>query len=308
MLKQSSVFKFLIFPLLLTALTACGNTNDVPYLTNSSGNHPANWIKQHGAIAATSSTSCAECHGENFTGGISRVGCFSTPAMARNGFACHVTSPVINSTGCTSCHNIPPNGSFAPNRAGSHAKHLALAGVTCASCHQGGGAGTADHANGVVKLSLPDNLKAKTFTTFGYDAASGSCSGISCHGGQATPSWESGKINVTSDCTTCHIAGTSQFNGFFSGTYIGTNLHTMHLSRNVPNTTILIACSDCHNTTVLAANHFTGLFTSAFEGSAAITIGGDGTKITNYIPYSLPGSTGSCTSTCHNSLVFDWIN
>ena len=57
-------------------------------------------------------------------------------------------------------------------------------------------------------------------------------------------------------------------------------------------------CTNCHNTTTLAVNHFTTLSTTAMEGPASATIGGTGTSIPagSYNP-----ATGSCTPSCHGN-------
>lgn len=268
--------------------------------------HPANWISQHKTAATAPISSCTQCHAGDLTGGIAKVSCTTSSI---SGFSCHFTSPAVNPTGCKSCHSAPPSGTTAPNRAGAHDTHLALLGVTCASCHQGAGSGTANHAKGSVTVSLPDTLKAKAFTTFGLDSASDNCSGIICHGGQATPSWSNGSINVDTDCLKCHAPGTAsqipQYNSFYSGQLSLSanplvNLHKLHLSENIPSTTTPVFCTNCHNTTILDTQHFAGLATQTFEATAASTIGGSGTLINDYVPYTSTAPSGSCTSACHS--------
>lgn len=300
MRRWTSTCNVILLVAAFSFLVACGKvSNDTP-VVDSSGKHTAGWITQHGSAARVSTSPCAECHASDLSGGITKISCMS--AVAINGFNCHATSPVLD-LNCSSCHGTPPNGTLAPNRAGAHVTHLALPGVTCASCHQGAGSGTGNHAGGKATVSFPDNLKAKTVTTFGYDAASGKCSGIICHGGQTTPGWSSGQITVATDCLSCHTPGTAQSNGFFSGAFTSINLHNFHLQLPVPDTATLISCVDCHNTAALATNHFTRLTTPAFETTAASTIGGIGTRITSYTT----GPSGSCTSTCHSVIPFFWF-
>lgn len=318
-------FKMASLAVAATALVACGEGSSNAPKVDSNGKHPANWAAQHGSIASTSSSSCTECHGADLAGGITRVGCFSTSQTAYNGFACHATNPLVN-TGCNSCHGIPPNGSAAPNRASAHAVHLALTGVTCASCHAGAGSGTANHAKTTATggiagatVSFTENLKAKTIsTTYGFDPATGSCSGIICHGGQTTPSWRTGSIEVANDCLSCHELGsapvpqntvpTPQHNSFYSGniSFNGglsqVNLHRLHIGL-IDSAT---ACASCHNTVPLSAQHFVGLTTLALEGTAASTIGGGSTLITGYTPSSASAPSGTCTTVCH--AVRNWIN
>jgi len=292
----------------LFAVGACGKVNDEASLINNTGQHSANWVILHGTSAAVSTSSCTQCHGADLTGGISKVGCFSTSQSSFSGFVCHATSPAVD-TGCKSCHGTPPDGTTTPNRAGAHGTHLALTSVTCTSCHQGAGFGTVNHAKGNATVSPPDTLKAKTVTTFGFDAASDKCSGIICHGGQTTPSWSTGSINVETDCLKCHELGTApqapQYNSFYSGQLSLSanplvNLHKLHLSKNIPSTTTAVFCTNCHNATILDTQHFAGLTTPTFEATAASSIGGSGTLINNYVPYTSSAPSGSCTSSCHS--------
>lgn len=290
----------------LTSIVACGQVNDDASLVNNTGQHSTGWITLHGADTALSVPSCTQCHGSNLTGGISKVGCFSTAQTSLNGIVCHATSPAVD-TGCKSCHWPPPNGTVAPNRAGAHAKHLALAGMTCASCHNDAGYGTVLHANGSGDVSIPDIFKAKAITsTFGYNKTTGECSGIICHGGLTTPKWDTA---VTISCQECHTQGiafqTPQYNSFYSGnTSVSTatfNLHQLHSAlfdqTSVPVTKI--SCTSCHNTNALSLSHFTGITSTAFDGQPAETIGGGTTKISGYDPYTSSVPSGSCTTTCH---------
>ena len=176
-------------------------------------------------------------------------------------------------TDCTSCHSQPPDGTVAPNEAGAHAVHMALANIdSCDTCHLG-----ASH-NGTVDLAFPANYDAKSGTAVGY--SDNTCSNISCHGGKDTPNWYTGQISVDSECTACHASGTSQYNSYNSGD------HRRHSS---------YACTVCHNTTKLATQHFSNLSTTTFEGAASATIGGGSTRISSYDP-----STRRCVG-CHGS-------
>ncbi len=324
MRKQISMLRMIFLIAALAALVACGKGNSDAPLVDSNGKHPANWIGQHGVVAASSASTCTECHGENLTGGIARVGCFSTPQTSFNGFVCHATNPTVNK-GCDSCHGTPPNGITAPNRANAHPTHMGLAGVTCGTCHNGAGSGTANHmkatATGGIAgatVSFPDTLKANTITTtFAYDAASGTCSGIICHGGLTTPSWSTGSINAATDCLKCHGQGTAfrtpQFNSFYSGIFpfptgVVVNLHQFHLISKDPTSTAgaLVICTSCHNTDTLATLHFAGLTTSSFEVLPGDTLGGGSTNITSYTPYTSGVPSGHCLNSCH--AIRYWIN
>jgi predicted CxxxxCH...CXXCH cytochrome family protein len=140
---------------------------------------------------------------------------------------------------------------------------------------------------------------------FAYDPVANTCSNVSCHGGQTTPSWASGSINVNTDCTRCHALGTAQFNSFNSGRFTDPNLGVINLHDFHINS-VGVICIDCHNTTNLAFNHFTHLETQIMEGPASATIGG-GTGIVTYVPGNVPGS-GSCTPIQNNPNFFCHFN
>jgi predicted CxxxxCH...CXXCH cytochrome family protein len=207
---------------------------------------------------------------------------------------CHVAASPLTALNCTSCHVNPPNGATTayPNAAGAHAKHIALnsAGtpVTCNTCHNGLGTNTLNHYNRAKSRVAPGD--AAFLAT--YNAQSGAssflsgsltCTNISCHGG-TSPNWQTGAINVNTQCTICHSQGTAQFNSYNSGDHGANSDHSI--------------CTNCHNTTTLALNHFTSLSTTAMEGPASATIGGAGTFIPagNYV-----AATRSCTPSCHGN-------
>ena len=180
---------------------------------------------------------------------------------------------------CTACHGQPPNGSSYPNEAGAHAVHQALAGVgtDCSVCHTG-----AAH-NGTIDINIKPAYNAKTGTAGLNPDGSDTCVNVSCHGGNTTPDWFSGSINVNSDCTTCHTRGTTQYNSYNSGQH-GRSAHVRQ------------ACTVCHNTSTLATNHFGRLATTAMEGPASATVGGGSTRVNSY-----NASTRTCTNSCHGS-------
>lgn len=178
---------------------------------------------------------------------------------------------------CTACHAQPPNGSSFPNTAGSHAIHSTLPGVgnDCSACHIG-----AAH-NNVLDVEITQDYDAKTGIATAN--ADGTCSTVSCHGGQITPDWFNGSIVVETQCTSCHRSGTGEFNGFFSGE------HRKHVADKGYD------CSVCHNTDKLNNGHFSNLSSSGFELSPADTIGGGSTRVGSY-------ANGSCSSVqCHGS-------
>jgi len=205
-------------------------------------------------------------------------------ATAISGISCHATSPAANPTGCSSCHGNPPNGATSPNRAFVHTAHT-FSNVACAACHNNLGFGTIAHADGTVNVALPTTFQAQTGGAPSYSA--GQCTNVSCHGGLPTPQWSSGTINVNTSCHFCHSSGTTQYNSYNSGQ------HARHANAG-------LLCTECHDTTKLATNHFTRLDTQTMEGPASATIGGANTNVISYNPVTrscAPSSTGFCHNT-----------
>ena len=264
--------------------------------------HPVPFIdSSHFTVtAATFPASCSACHD------------VATPTVKSGPVCrtCHVADSPLTAANCTSCHAGPPNGlapagAAYPNIAGAHSVHLGLnsAGspISCDTCHNGLGTNTLNHynrANGRAgaggrvppgDAAFPATYNAKTGAS-SFVSAAFTCTNVSCHGGTAL-NWQTSVIDVNTQCTLCHAFGTSlgnpQYNSPFSGRH---NINTSH--RN---------CTNCHNTTTLAVNHFTTLGTTAMEGPASATIGGAGTSIPagNYIPAS-----GSCTPSCHGNEIW----
>jgi predicted CxxxxCH...CXXCH cytochrome family protein len=336
---MSSVKKITIAVLLLAVglllLGGCGSSEKNENVVFDEDQHPANWLPSgHMAAAKVDESVCSECHGDDYSGGISRVSCTlchlggvnsvhpvswgtgsqiilnhgdyaqangttacsnaychgsdlagvtdSGPACA----SCHTGGVGSLSSGCASCHGAPPNGSTAPNRAGAHnttTGHFATQ-VTlpdsCNTCHSGAGSGTAEHFNGTVDVQLLSSVYSAKSGSAVFNADNNTCSNVSCHGGQTTPDWLTGKIDVATQCTSCHAFGTSEYNSFVSGQ------HDFHVN------TLAKPCIACHNSLKLSQNHFTSLNTTMLEGPAAATIGGGQTEVTDY-------TNGTCISDCH---------
>jgi len=239
------------------------------------------------ATTATFNANCKVCHGETGT---------SPMAAAPSCVTCHTAGSPLTVTSCASCHSKPPTGTSFPNVAGTHAVHNALAGVTnvCGACHTGSDSGSTTHYNHANnrpglngqrvapgEVAMPATYNAKT----GAATFNGStCSNVSCHGGQTTPVWTTGVINVDTQCTSCHTtSGTTQYNSPASGRHSKSD----HVSAG---------CVACHNTTKLATSHFAGLGTSAIDTTAARASLGGTAKLTSYNT-----TTRACTTTCHGT-------
>jgi predicted CxxxxCH...CXXCH cytochrome family protein len=248
------------------------------HMENETKVHRISWYPDvrfnHSAYAkANGTTACSNvsCHGPSLTG-VTQSG----PSCS----TCHVWP--LNLSNCATCHGTPPSGTAFPNIAGTHTAHISLnPNIVCATCHQGAGSGTTDHINGAADVILDAAFNAKSGAA-AYNATSLACSNISCHGGQTTPNWRTGTIDVNTQCASCHASGTTQYNSYNSGE------HSRHVSR--------FACPVCHDTTKLAVNHFTKLDTAAMEGPASATI----VNAVNYNGTSCNPSAGGLTG-CHGS-------
>jgi predicted CxxxxCH...CXXCH cytochrome family protein len=253
------------------------------HLGGATSVHPVSWgtgsqiIINHGDYAqANGFTACsnANCHGSNLSGVTD-----SGPSCLN----CHTGGLSSLSSGCASCHGDPPNGSVAPNRIGAHNTvdgHFAANVVlpdSCNTCHNGAGTGTEKHFNGVVDVQLLSTVYSANSGTAVYNGDN-TCSNVSCHGGQTTPDWLTGSIDVATQCTSCHAFGTSEYNSFVSGE------HGFHVN------TLGIACTSCHDTVKLSAIHFTTLNTHILDVPAATTLNSS----LNYI-----ANTFTCTPSCH---------
>lgn len=245
--------------------------------------HPVPWFgiaSNSHKTAGNPAVNCALCHGAQLQG-------FSEGGVGPACIACHTAGSPLNLFDCSSCHNnppdgAPPSGNTRPNREGSHNEHNGLPNITgaCIACHDGSGSDTVEHFDGSepTNVSILSSFDSKSGTAE-YDTVSWTCSNVSCHGGQTTPDWLTGDLDVNTECAACHQLGTAEFNSYNSGK------HEVHVL------TEGISCTACHDTTKLGTSHFVGLDTPAFEGNPAETIRND-------VNYDLStcgaGSVGSC--------------
>jgi predicted CxxxxCH...CXXCH cytochrome family protein len=250
------------------------------YTNNCAGCHgPLASTNKPGRTAAQIQTAIT-----NNTGGMGYLATLTSAEIQAIASALPAAPPGgPNYTDCTACHGQPPSGNSYPNVAGHHAEHTTLPSINnnCATCHA-----AAAH-NGTVDLGIVSTFNAKSGPAMAN--ANMTCTNISCHGGQTTPNWQSGSIAVDTQCTSCHAAGTSQYNSYFSGQ------HNRHVSRG-------FSCTVCHDTGKLANGHFTNLATSNFEQDPAATIGGGSTSVGSYTPSTTRATSGTCSSiACHGS-------
>jgi predicted CxxxxCH...CXXCH cytochrome family protein len=235
--------------------------------------------------AANLAVACALCHGVNLDG-IGGVG----PACS----SCHLAGSPLTLKNCTSCHGSPPTGAAFPNISGSHRVHnsLSLVSGVCSTCHTGAGIGSLKHFNQAVDVSVSPAYNAKS-GAFTFDPATFTCTNVSCHGGQTTPSWRNGRIDVDTQCFSCHrsrvLQPPDQFNSYFSGK------HDFHGNQGG----LGLICPDCHDTGKLSPGHFLNLDTHDFDQAPSTTI----RDVVRYVggsctPVNAPGNF-SVTFSCH---------
>ncbi len=141
--------------LLAGFLSACGSANKDSIFDPTTG-HPAGWSSpaSHGASAKSKPgfSTCQECHGTDFAGGISKQSCFTchgvnaphAPAPWRMPITAytHTTTDQGNAPVCAQCHANGANSSVAPSTPapagtppGCFNNTLCHAAPTCGSCH-----------------------------------------------------------------------------------------------------------------------------------------------------------------------------
>lgn len=163
--------------------------------------------------------------------------------------ACHVsaygtsgvTTTAWGTPGCAACHSLAGafTGTGSAPVTGSHTKHMAAGGTTCASCHTGavsGASGGTAHRDGNVDvIGYTANV---TKHAIGTNYAR--CSTASCHadpystnGFTVSPTW-----GIATTCGECHI-GVGAFTA--SGSAPITGSHTKHMAPAVG-----ASCGSCH--------------------------------------------------------------
>lgn len=169
------------FLLSLLALPGCGDKNSQATFDTATFKHvdPATWnVSAHKTAALADMEKCAECHGGDFTGGISKVDCTSQ---------CHLG-------GADSAHPL----SWGKNTAGDtssiilgHKISVNPASCTTATCHAAGGAAKLKLCTSCHSWSATSKHPADfTVVTKGYSIHKNyvdtntnvSCAVSSCHG------------------------------------------------------------------------------------------------------------------------------
>jgi predicted CxxxxCH...CXXCH cytochrome family protein len=246
--------------------------------------HPLTWdpiYLTHGPSVSTGVTGtalCANqyCHGTALTGVAN-----SGPSCDKNAGigGCHSIPYDPLTVTCGACHRIPPNGTTFPNLAGKHGKHATSNTISCDVCHNGASGYVGDHRNDVINFNFLAAYNPKSGGTPSFNTATKTCSNMSCHGAQITPSWYIGSLDVNTQCLSCHAQGQNEYNSYFSGE------HVTHVGEG-------IACTECHDTGKLAAVHFNDLNTTAITEAW--------TTLRDSVNYTVTGfRSGTCTINCH---------
>jgi hypothetical protein len=210
-IRIPSLAIWLLLSLSLVVLSGCGDKNSQAYLDSSSGAHSASWLPAgHATAASANLNACTECHGSDFTGGISKVAC--TQCHLGNEETPHPLFWNYTSTKSTAWgtydyafHGVyaKQNGTVSCSVASCHGtdlKGVSGSGPSCTSCHKDVmSAHPVEwtvglvHSPGGVSTVLPDH------GNWVNNVESASCKNAVCHGTQGQGVFLSGLA-----CTSCH--------------------------------------------------------------------------------------------------------
>lgn len=195
------------------SLAGCGDKNKASDYDPDIGKHPADWLPtRHGQAALEHIETCRPCHGDDFTGGISKVACTQCHLGGVGGFTpfgigsaeSQIHGPLgyyyhaiyVNqhgATGCatTFCHGVNLKGGTGP---------------ACDACHMQPVTGV----NGpfsVHPLEWRDQITLHGGFVLQHGASA--CRNAVCHGPQLQGVFLSGPA-----CNDCHNFTTTQLNNF----------------------------------------------------------------------------------------------
>ena len=187
--KGSILVLLLLISLLLTA--GCSSPNAQSQFSANGEKHTSDWLPAgHMTAAKADENSCTECHGSDFSGGISKVSCTgchlggvdSVHPQEWSQITGTAHAAYVGANGNTSCANANCHGTALSGVAGS--------GPSCTSCHLGG-----------VSLIHPAAWDADITLHKNYVASVGSssCANAVCHGAKLQGVFLSGP-----SCSQCH--------------------------------------------------------------------------------------------------------
>lgn len=200
-IRVSSLTFGLLLAVSIMMLAGCGEKNSQADLNPISGKHPAGWLPSgHTDAAKDHLEACTECHGSDFSGGVSKIACTQCHiesaeaphpsfwnytskqpnAWGKYAYAFH--APFVRKNGTKACANVNCHG----------ADLKGASGPSCSSCHMGGPLSA--HP---VTWVFPD-IK-KLHGPYVDNVESQSCRNVVCHGSQGQGVFLSGP-----SCVTCH--------------------------------------------------------------------------------------------------------
>jgi hypothetical protein len=196
-----SLTRRILLPVLVMAcLGGCGERNSRNvFSSDSGGTHLAGWLPGgHTAAARSDIDSCCECHGTDFTGGISKTACTRchlgdqshVHPLAWGDLAFVRHSGYVGLNGISTCANTYCHGINLTGTGNS--------GPSCTSCHIGGP--LAVHPNTIAWL----NRTSQGFHgEYVKNNGTGSCANATCHGENLEGVSASGLA-----CMGCHSSST----------------------------------------------------------------------------------------------------
>jgi len=185
-IRTSTLALAALLSLIVTALSGCGDENSQASLEPISGKHLANWLPSgHKATARANVAACADCHGQDLNGGISKVSCtlchlgnaFSVhPVLWGNfAYAFHADYVETSATGSTSCAVAVCHGTDLLGVAGS--------GPSCAiNCHMAGTA-QAPQKHAWLGETTAENIAGHRAYFAANPINYTTCRNNACHGG-----------------------------------------------------------------------------------------------------------------------------
>jgi len=240
-MKKNFVIQSFLILLILSILgsvllSGCSSANNKQSgsIDLSTGRHITNWSSPtiHGASAKSQSNGfsiCQECHGNDFSGGITSLSCFSCHGVNaphaskpwRGGVYTHTNTDQGNAAVCAQCHMNGANSTVVPATPAPAGTAPGCFNNTLCHAQTGHAAGWSDPAqHGVAAKSAPAATTgfAQCETCHGTDFSGGAAqtSCFTCHGGSGPhpTSWISGSFtHTTTDtgnaavCAQCHANG-----------------------------------------------------------------------------------------------------
>lgn len=188
-IKTTSLALVMLLVMIAFTVCGCGDKNSQSNFDAQSGAHPVGWVPAgHTVSAEANILSCTGCHGDDFTGGISKVACtqchlgnqFAVHPLQWGQFAYALHGSFAKLNGTTSCANVSCHG-------------VSLEGATgpsCTSCHMGGP--TSFHP-------LPWNADITLHAGYVTQNGTAACRNVVCHGANLQGVFLSGP-----SCNACH--------------------------------------------------------------------------------------------------------